>query len=159
MNELYLTLVWLAGCGPFAQLGGPPRPGGGAAEAGGATAGGAAAPAGGDPFGSLWTIMPMMLGIMLIFMLISGRPQQKEQQRVQKLLSNLKKNDRVVTAGGIIGWIQNMSPESKYVTLRIDEEKNIKMQVLRQSIVRVFEEETSSDGPSRPQGAASSTQA
>ncbi len=150
MNELYLTLVWLTGCGPFAQLGGPPRPGAGAADAAGTAAGGGAAPAAGDPFGSLWTIMPMMLGIMLIFMLISGRPQKKEQQRVQKLLSDLKKNDRVVTAGGIIGWVQNVAPDSKFVTLRIDEEKNVKMQVLKQSIVRVFEDETSSEGPAKP---------
>jgi preprotein translocase subunit YajC len=155
MNEIYLTLVWLAGCASFAQLGEAPRPGGGAANAAGTAAAGGAAPAAGDPFGSLWTILPMMLGVMLIFMLISGRPQQKEQQRVQKLLSDLKRNDRVVTAGGIIGWVQNVAPDSKYVTLRIDEEKNVKMQVLKQSIVRVFEDDGSGEGGAKQSGLSS----
>lgn len=136
MSELYLTLVWLAG-GMAAQLGAPPRPGGGAGDA----AAGGAAPAGGDPFGGLWTFLPMMLGIMLIFMLISGRPQQKEQQRQQKLLAGLKKNDRVVTASGIVGAVVSAAPDSRFVTLRIDEEKNVKVQVLKQSVLRVLEDE------------------
>jgi len=88
----------------------------------------------------------MMLGVMLIFMLISGRPQQKEQARVKKLLSSLKKNDRVVTAGGIIGSIVNAPGEGDYVSIRIDETNNTKIQVLRQSIVRVIDEEPAKSG-------------
>lgn len=143
MNELYLSLLWLAGSGWITQIATMPRTGGAdpaAAAAGGAPAG--AAPAA-DPMSGLWTFLPMMLGVMLIFMLISNRPQQKESARLKKLLGDLKKNDRVVTAGGIVGSVVTASGDSPYITIRIDESTNAKMQVLKQSIVRVIEEENS----------------
>lgn len=148
MNEVYLSLVWLVSSNWLCQLASPPTPGGtpsAATAAGGA--GGGATPAA-DPMGGLWTFLPMMLGVMLIFMLISGRPQQKEAARVKDLLANLKKNDRVVTAGGILGSIVTTSPDSPYVTLRIDEGSNTKIQVLKQSIVRVLEEDSAKSAAS-----------
>ena len=139
-------MVWFAGGGMFAQVSGPPAPGGDVAAETAAGTAAAAAPAT-DGFGSLWTFMPLMLGVMLIFMLISGRPQQKEQARVKKLLTSLKKNDRVVTAGGIIGSVVNAPGDSEYVTIRIDESNNTKLQLLRQSIVRVIDDEPAKTGP------------
>lgn len=129
----------------LAQLSSPPAPGGDVAAETAAGTAGAAAPAT-DGLGSLWTFMPLMLGVMLIFMLISGRPQQKEQARVKKMMSSLKKNDRVVTAGGIIGSVVNAPGDSEYVTIRIDESNNTKLQLLRQSIVRVIEDEPAKTG-------------
>ena len=53
---------------------------------------------------------------------------------------NLKKNDRIVSAGGILGTVVGVRGESDYVTIRIDENSNTKMQILKQSIIRVLKD-------------------
>ena len=82
----------------------------------------------------------MMLPMIFLFMMLTQKPQQKEQQRQKKFLDELKKNDRVITAGGILGTVVNISGDSEFVTLKIDENNNTKLQVLKQSIVRVVKE-------------------
>lgn len=54
--------------------------------------------------------------IFLIFYWLLIRPQQKERQRHQALISGLKKGDEVVTAGGIIGTVVHV--ESDRITIR-----------------------------------------
>jgi preprotein translocase subunit YajC len=50
------------------------------------------------------------------------------------LFTALKKNDEVVTAGGIIGVVQNIKDDE--VLLKIDD--NAKMRVLKSSITRII---------------------
>jgi preprotein translocase subunit YajC len=88
----------------------------------------------------MWTFLLMMLPMIFLFMMLTQKPQPKEQQRQKKILDELKKNDRVITAGGILGTVVNISGDSEFVTLKIDENNNTKLQVLKQSIVRVVKE-------------------
>ena len=92
-------------------------------------------------FGSLLTFLPMMLAVLVIFFLFSQKPGQKENARTKELLDNLKKNDRIVTAGGILGTVVSIRGESDHVTIRIDENTNTKMQILKQSIIRVLNDD------------------
>ncbi len=57
--------------------------------------------------------------------------------------SNLKKNDHVITIGGILGVVVNAQPGSDEVTLRVDE--NTRIRVLRSSISRVQSSEKSAE--------------
>jgi preprotein translocase subunit YajC len=100
-----------------------------------------------DPgiFGSLMTFLPMMLAVLVIFFLFSQKPGQKENVRTKELLDNLKKNDRIVTAGGILGTVVSVRGESDHVTIRIDENTNTKMQILKQSIIRVLKDDEKSE--------------
>jgi preprotein translocase subunit YajC len=66
------------------------------------------------------------------------RPQQRDRQRRDQLLKNLKMNDKVVTIGGIIGIVANVSPDSPEVILKVDETTNTKLKVLRSSIHEVI---------------------
>jgi preprotein translocase subunit YajC len=50
---------------------------------------------------------------------------------------SLKKNDRVVTIGGILGVVVNTQAGSDKVTIRIDESNGTRMEVLRSAISRV----------------------
>ena len=109
-------------------------------------AGKKAADAAGDPAASnsssmLTFFVPIMFAVMIIFMLM-GRPRQKADAKLKEKLAALKKNDRVVTAGGIVGTIVNAREDTNTVTLRIDESSNAKMQVLRTSIMRVLEDDS-----------------
>lgn len=95
---------------------------------------------GGGLFNS-WTMF-IMLGVMgLWFFLLILRPQQKDSAKSKEMLEKLKKNDRVVTAGGIIGTVVNIKSESDSIKIRIDDSNNTTMNILRQSIIRVLGDE------------------
>ena len=61
----------------------------------------------------------------VIFFFILYRPQKKEQKKRSNLLDSLKKEDRVVTIGGIHGTITALT--DKTVMLRIAEKVEIKI--------------------------------
>lgn len=120
-------------------------PGGSAAEGAADAAGKAAGEAAKKPgmFDSLTFFLPAMMIVMVLYFLMMGRPQDKKQVKgsTPERLANLKKNDRVVTAGGIIGSVVNMREDVDYITIRVDESTGSKMQVLKQSIVRVLNDD------------------
>lgn len=75
-----------------------------------------------SPLASLFPII--LIFVIFYFMLI--RPQQKQQKQHRQLLKGLKKNDEVVTSGGIHGTIVNLDEET--VTLRVDDNTRVKFQ-------------------------------
>ncbi len=91
----------------------------------------------GPGFGSLLPLIAIM-GVMFYFMIIM--PQRREQNKVRDMLANMKKNDRVVTAGGIWGIVVNVQQDSPYVTIKVDESSNTRLRVMRTSISRVITE-------------------
>ena len=65
----------------------------------------AAAPAAGQQAGggwSFWLMIILMFVIMYFFMI---RPQRKQQKELEKFRNELKKGDKVITAGGIYGTV------------------------------------------------------
>lgn len=58
------------------------------------------------------TMLPMIVIIFGIFYFLIIRPQQKQQQKLQEMVSSLKINDEVVTNGGIIGRIKEIRETS-----------------------------------------------
>jgi preprotein translocase subunit YajC len=105
-------------------------------------AGGANQPAaGGDAGVNLFIqILPFLaIGLLFYFMLI--RPQRREQAKRQAMLSNVKKNDRVVTIGGIYGVVMNVHREADEVTIKVDEATNTKLRVTVSAVNRVIRAE------------------
>jgi preprotein translocase subunit YajC len=85
----------------------------------------------------LFSLAPFVaIGLLFYFMLI--RPQRKEQSRRQDMLGNVKKNDRVVTIGGIYGVVMNVHREADEVSLKVDETTNTKLRITLSSIARVI---------------------
>ena len=80
-----------------------------------------------------------IIGVMFYFLLI--RPERKKRQDLTTLLDSLKKNDRVVTIGGIHGVVVNVANDSEEVTIRVDEGSNTKLRVSRSAISRVVGDE------------------
>ncbi|MBY0096249.1 preprotein translocase subunit YajC [Mesobacillus maritimus] len=54
--------------------------------------------------GLLGTVFPLILMFVLFYFLLI-RPQQKKQKAVQQMQSDLKKGDRIVTIGGLHGFV------------------------------------------------------
>lgn len=76
----------------------------------------------------------VLMGGIFYFILI--RPQSKEKKRRADMLSGMKKNDRVVTIGGILGTITSVRDDE--VTLKVDESSNTKITFSRASIQRIL---------------------
>ena len=83
-----------------------------------------------SPGGGLTSFVPIIVMIGIFYFLIL-RPQSKKAKETQRMLSELKKGDDVVTQGGIIGKITGMKDNSE-VTLQIQE--GVRIRVLRSSI-------------------------
>jgi preprotein translocase subunit YajC len=108
--------------------------------AGGAPAGGPPAGAAPGEGGLLETLLgsgmllPLVATMALMYFLLM-RPEQKKRKEMAELLANLKKNDKVVTIGGILGTVVAASPDAKFVTIRVDE--GTKLRILRSAISQV----------------------
>lgn len=59
------------------------------------------------------TLIPLILMFVLFYFLLI-RPQQKRQKAVQQMQSDLKKGDKIVTIGGLHGFIDSID-ENKVV--------------------------------------------
>jgi preprotein translocase subunit YajC len=70
--------------------------------------------------GTLVSFLPLV-AIFAIFYFLIIRPQGKKQKETQKMLSALKKGDRIVTIGGIHGVIQKIKENTSTVIVRVDE--------------------------------------
>ena len=93
----------------------------------------AAAPVGGNP---LVSFLPIIL-IFVIFYFLLIRPQQKRQQDLQKMVENLKKGDRIVTSGGIIGTVIGI--QNDYIVIKVGDNENTKMEILKGAIAGLRE--------------------
>jgi preprotein translocase subunit YajC len=92
-----------------------------------------AAPAGdGSAGSSLFSFLPL-IAIVAIFYFLILRPQNKKQKETQKMLSALKKGDRVVTIGGVHGVIQSVKEST--VIVKVDD--NVKLEFNRSAIATV----------------------
>lgn len=88
----------------------------------------AAAPAQGGQ-ASFWIMMILIFVVMWLFMI---RPQRKQQKELENFRNNLKKGDKIITAGGIYGTIDEI--KDRYVVIKVDGET--KLRVDKSSIVK-----------------------
>ena len=86
-----------------------------------------------------WIMFAPLIVIGIIFYFLLLRPQRKEQASREAMLAALKKNDKVVTIGGVIGSVANISSDGQEVTLKVDDNTRIKF--VRSSIQRVLSSE------------------
>ncbi|MBI4971529.1 MAG: preprotein translocase subunit YajC [Candidatus Omnitrophica bacterium] len=88
-----------------------------------------AAPAGGSS-NMLVSFLPLIL-MFVIFYLLLIRPQQKRQKALQLMIKNLKKGDKVVTSGGMIGTVWGVAEDK--VVLKVGEDE-VKLEFEKSSI-------------------------
>lgn len=92
-------------------------------------------------------MLPMFLIMGLIFYFLLIRPQSREKKKRAQMIDALKKNDRVLTIGGIVGTITAVRDDE--ITLKVDESSNTKITFSRASIQRVM----GNNGGNPPSGA------
>lgn len=80
------------------------------------------------------TFLPLIIIFGLFYMLLI-RPQKKQQKERELMINNLKKNDHVVTTGGIRAVVDRIKDNDIY--LRVDEKSDVRLRVVRSAIAAV----------------------
>ena len=88
---------------------------------------------GGGGIGPLWIGLILMLVVFYAVMLSGNR---REKKKRQDMLAAIKRNDRVMTIGGIIGSVVSVGDNE--IVLKIDESANVKVTLSRGAIQRVL---------------------
>ena len=101
---------------------------------------------GGDNF--LISMMPLLL-IFVIFWFFLIRPQQKKAKDHRALVANVKRNDQVLTAGGIIGRITKLIDDN---TVQVEIAENVRVRLARSNITEVM----TRSGPAKASASAAS---
>lgn len=92
---------------------------------------------------SMGPMLLMFAVIFGIFYLLLIRPEKRKQELHQEMLKSLKKDDRVLTQGGIIGIVKNVKDDE--VTLLIDEDAKVKVRVGKSFVVGRVGDKTSGE--------------
>ncbi|MGA3068193.1 MAG: preprotein translocase subunit YajC [Tepidisphaeraceae bacterium] len=89
---------------------------------------------------SQW-FLPLIIVVMVFFLFSSSRAKKNEQKTRDDMLKNLKRGDRVMTAGGIYATVVDVRDAD--VVLKVDESNNTKIKFSREAIKRVVTDEDS----------------
>jgi preprotein translocase subunit YajC len=98
--------------------------------------GGSAAPGSSNPNMTFILQIAQFLPIIAIFYLLLIRPQQQQAKKLKAMIAALKKGDKVVTSGGLMGTIVGL--EEQKVTLRVADD--VKMEFVKSAVVSVVTE-------------------
>src|SRR5262245_10195424 len=99
----------------------------------------AQAASGPPPMNSPLAFVAQFGWIVLVFVvmyLLLIRPQQQQQKKASEMLKALKKGDRVVTSGGIIGSVVGV--DDGKVVLKVADD--VKLEFLKSAVVQVIAE-------------------
>jgi preprotein translocase subunit YajC len=108
----------------------------------------------GNMLGSATSFLPLVL-IFAVFYFLLIRPQQQKQKETRAMIAAVKRGDRVVTGGGIIGTVQRVpmvqDKDGKQVAsneIEVEIAPNVRVTVMRDTITSVIRTAAAND--SRP---------
>ncbi len=84
---------------------------------------------------SIWGTLIMFGLVILVFYFLVIRPQNKKQKEAKQMLSSLRKGDRVVTIGGMRGFVVAVKDDT--VVLKVDD--NTKLEFNKSAVSQVLE--------------------
>ena len=102
-------------------------------------------------FGSVSQFLPLVM-IFAVFWFLLIRPQQQKQKELRGMLEAVKRGDKVVTAGGILGTVQTVGmtadKDGKQVPsneIEVDIAPNVRVTVLRDTLTAVIKPVAAND--------------
>ena len=90
----------------------------------------------GSTGGDLLSLLPMILiiGVMIVFMVVSSRKQKKQDQEIANMRNNLNVGDEITTIGGIIGKVVSIKEETLVLETSHD---RTRIRILKTAVSRV----------------------
>jgi len=92
--------------------------------------------------GGATQFLPLVL-IFGVFYFLLIRPQQTRAKQMKAMLAALRRGDRVVTAGGILGTVQRVKEGSDEI--EVDIAPNVRVTVMRDTITTVLKPVAAND--------------
>jgi preprotein translocase subunit YajC len=108
-----------------------------------------AADTGGSPGGGLTGMLITFLPILLLLWLMIIRPAKKQEAQRKALLANTEKGDKILTTGGIVGYVVSVNDDE--LTVRIDE--NVKVKLVKSGVAQNLTKLELMNQPQQPQPA------
>jgi preprotein translocase subunit YajC len=102
-----------------------------AQEAGGEAA---ADPAAGSPLGGLEMFVPLIL-IFVVFYFLLIRPQQRKMKAHRALVAGVRRGDRVVTQGGILGTVTKVLGDTEVL---VEIAEGVRVRVMKHTLTDVL---------------------
>ena len=93
-----------------------------------AQAGGAAGP------GMLESLLPFIL-IFVVFYFLLIRPQQKRAKEHKAMVEGLKRGDKVITSGGIVGKVSKVIDDNE---VEVEIARDVKVKIIRSTISQIM---------------------
>jgi len=90
-----------------------------------------AQPANGEQASPLMQFLPLIL-IFVVFYFFIIRPQMKRQKELKNFRASLKKGDKIVTTGGIMGKVNDVKDDF----LLIEIAENVRVKVAKNAVVK-----------------------
>jgi preprotein translocase subunit YajC len=90
--------------------------------------------AGAEGPGALEALLPIIL-IFVVFYFLLIRPQQKKMKNHKEMLGSIRRGDRIVTGGGIIGTVAKVIDDHE---VSVDVADNVRVRVRRELISTVL---------------------
>ena len=91
--------------------------------------------------GSAGQFLPLVL-IFAVFYFLLIRPQQQRAKDTKAMLSALKRGDRVITGGGIVGVVQRVKDNNE---VEVEIAPNVRVSVMRDTISSVINPTAAND--------------
>jgi preprotein translocase subunit YajC len=95
-------------------------------------------PAGQQPGGGFGPILWMIILMFVVLMLITSMSGRRQRREREKMVSGIKRNDRVQTVGGVIGTVIELTDTE--MVLRVDETSNTRIRFARTAVQQVLRE-------------------
>ena len=104
--------------------------------------------AGGGALDGLGGLLPLVL-IFVVFYFLLIRPQQKKAKEHREVLSNLRRGDRIVTNGGLLGTITRVPNDTE---LMVEIAEGVKVRVLRGMVAESLSKSDPAPAKSKDKG-------
>lgn len=88
----------------------------------------------GDPNSPFFTLLPFLLMFVVVWFIVL-RPQQQKAKDHKAVLAALRRGDRVVTGGGILGTVAKVVGDDEVL---VDIADNVRVRVMRSTITGVI---------------------
>lgn len=104
--------------------------------------------------GLLANMVPLIL-IIVVFYVFMIRPQQKRLRQHQEMVEGLRRGDKVITGGGIVGVVSKIEDEQHVM---VDIAPDVRVKVVRSTITTVLDrtQPANEDKPSKKKDKARS---
>jgi preprotein translocase subunit YajC len=85
-------------------------------------------------------------GLFFLYYFIVIAPERRRKREETMMKSSLKKNDRIITIGGIHGTVVSAPSDSNVITIRIDEQGTTRVKINRSAIAAIVSDKEGQDG-------------